>query len=329
MQDKNLHIDKSFTDKAWKEMQSMLDQEMPVAKKKRRFLIWWYTGGLALAASLFGIWLSASSPKETQVQESILSATQSPSISDQEASFVLTEKETDLNESNQTLLNSTPQINTPQPIQNSKVKPFQSNSTPSIELENAASEEFAKISETLPIAVEEETIAKRIPTPNTLAINDLNTFANPISANPIVPIDKINKNSIQLITEVSANFTSKSSAGGLGASMLIKIPIKKSKFSVETGLGYSYLSQSLAYSVELSQNDNSTETVEAITDIAYGNSNILKNTTSFEYNSISLPTERLNLHYLQLPVSISYRLKRFRFHTGLQASLLLTAIAIL
>lgn len=57
MQDKDLHTDKNFTDRAWKEMQFLLDKEMPVEEKnKKRPVLFWLSGISGIAALLAGIY---------------------------------------------------------------------------------------------------------------------------------------------------------------------------------------------------------------------------------------------------------------------------------
>ncbi len=74
MQDKEVqrYMDPEFRDKAWQEMQSILDREMPVQKDKRRFIIWfWRAAGIVLlitAAVIF--WPETPSQHEIASTES-------------------------------------------------------------------------------------------------------------------------------------------------------------------------------------------------------------------------------------------------------------------
>lgn len=64
MQDRHLHNDKDFTDRAWGEMKVLLDEELPVAdKRKKRPILWWSTGIAALV--IFTIGLSFFNKNET------------------------------------------------------------------------------------------------------------------------------------------------------------------------------------------------------------------------------------------------------------------------
>ena len=67
MQDDN-HIDKSFIDRAWTNMNTMLDQEMPVQeKKRRRFIFLWFLSPLLLLGGLTGYWHWANTPSTIPV----------------------------------------------------------------------------------------------------------------------------------------------------------------------------------------------------------------------------------------------------------------------
>jgi len=53
----NQHIDSEFIDNSWQNMSQLLDKEMPVQKKKRRFLLLWFLG-LAVLLTLGGIYFT-------------------------------------------------------------------------------------------------------------------------------------------------------------------------------------------------------------------------------------------------------------------------------
>ena len=42
MQDKHRHIDEKYTDLGWEEMRKLLDQELPVEKRRKRRFGWWF-----------------------------------------------------------------------------------------------------------------------------------------------------------------------------------------------------------------------------------------------------------------------------------------------
>ena len=47
-------IDKAFTDKAWSEMKTLLDLEMPVTNNRKKPLFWWWLSGALLAGFIIG-----------------------------------------------------------------------------------------------------------------------------------------------------------------------------------------------------------------------------------------------------------------------------------
>lgn len=53
MDKEKIHIDEEFLDQSWANMSAILDQEMPVKKRKRRFIWLWFGGLLALTLVVF------------------------------------------------------------------------------------------------------------------------------------------------------------------------------------------------------------------------------------------------------------------------------------
>ncbi|MEM7103804.1 MAG: hypothetical protein AAF502_11770 [Bacteroidota bacterium] len=66
----NPPLDDQFLDKGWQSMESLLDEHMPV-EKKRRFAFWWLFGGLLLAVSIggFSYFAISESTKQEAVEE--------------------------------------------------------------------------------------------------------------------------------------------------------------------------------------------------------------------------------------------------------------------
>lgn len=82
-------IDDAFEDKAWMDMEAILDEEMPVRKRKRRLLVWWFFGGFLLVLfGLFTWWFTSSNQlaekyaalKETETDNSTISSKQEEEI---------------------------------------------------------------------------------------------------------------------------------------------------------------------------------------------------------------------------------------------------------
>lgn len=73
MRDKEIqrYMDKEFTEKAWLEMNRVLDREMPVTKKKRRAAVWfWMAAGiLLLLSSGILLWAKESSSPQDEFKE--------------------------------------------------------------------------------------------------------------------------------------------------------------------------------------------------------------------------------------------------------------------
>lgn len=81
MEQDNYHIDEQFMNQAWGEMETLLDKEMPVQKRKRRFALWWFWG---VSAASLGLLLFFSFPhlkksfnKNIATQEKVATTTSS------------------------------------------------------------------------------------------------------------------------------------------------------------------------------------------------------------------------------------------------------------
>ncbi|HFA51728.1 MAG TPA: PorT family protein [Bacteroidetes bacterium] len=158
-------------------------------------------------------------------------------------------------------------------------------------------------------------------------------IAPPTGKCPAVPVSKINPENIELLVYAAHSFPEiNKSGGGIGTGLLASIPLGKSRLSLEAGLGYSYISQPLSYISSISESANIYEpgTLEynelndqLLTEIAnatYDTNDPLPSALTVE---ALRPLGNLQLHYLQVPVTLSYRFKRFRFFGGLQAGVLL------
>lgn len=78
MRDKDIqrYMDKEFTEKAWLEMNKMLDLEMPVENKKRRAAVWfWMAAGiLLLLSSGILLWSKDSTSPKDEFKEKIIAS---------------------------------------------------------------------------------------------------------------------------------------------------------------------------------------------------------------------------------------------------------------
>ncbi len=82
------HLYKITSDQGWSQMQSVLDKEMPVQDRSRRFIAYWWTGAAALAAILISVFLY--SPKHKSVTP--------PSVSSSSVEIASREKNKPANE---------------------------------------------------------------------------------------------------------------------------------------------------------------------------------------------------------------------------------------
>ncbi len=338
MQDKNTHIDGEFTDQAWQEMQAILDQEMPVRNKKRRFVFWWYTGGIAVAASLIGLWI-VHVPDENIIEinnnitaETILKPTEQTEPLNND--LLTSENKVNNHSSNK----KTAQKNTekklkdidPEKIQNTAFTEKESYAnTLDIQLDNPESQ-VDYINEKI-IDDQIGSSKNRLETPGLIAVSPVRAVKYDSEVQPSIPVSINKKKPFNLIVQGSALFRNDNHARGLGANILASIPIGKNNFSIETGLGYAYISQPLSFLIELQETDlgSGSGSFEAITDVAYSNVSFLDLSNDLSANfpnaARTEQLDRLDLHYLQLPVMLSYRIKRLRFSAGMQAGLLLVA----
>lgn len=79
------YLDDKYIDKAWEQMQQMLDQEMPVERKRRKAAFWWWFLPMALGLAIAAAWwfsnLKEMPPKpEKTVQSPIAEADEAKSL---------------------------------------------------------------------------------------------------------------------------------------------------------------------------------------------------------------------------------------------------------
>ncbi len=341
MQDNNTHKDKNFTDRAWREMHALLDQEMPVKDKKRRFAFWWYAGGIAVAASLVGLWLINFPQENTAgLNENIAieKTNENTSHSVQKKKQSMIAENTANNKPRIKKSNFNTNKNNGHKIDLNKNKNIALVEKPTPQIATSAQPDktkgqfdFTKKNKTH----NEDLIPKnKNKIPGLITFLPVKKIENDNIAKPEIQVGFDSKKRYGLIAQGSAYFRIGNSAGGLGATLLADIPVGKNNFSIEAGLGYAYISQPLSYLIETREDSNSgsgTSLIEAITEVAYSSSTLASfdmSTNNFPGPFLGSRTERfdrLDMHYLQLPAMLSYRAKRMRFSAGAQAGLLLAA----
>ena len=346
MQDKDKLIDKKFTDRAWGEMSRLLDEEMPVRQaERRRPVVWWLFFGLivGLAGSVAYFHFSgknaipamppapvqgakaelpvagASIPDETTagLESNPVKATTLPGKIEKQRLEKRTPKRVI---STTSIVNTTPIENTIPP----GVK-----STPSVnDDQNTLSSLFVQPlpeaeSKTAEISPDQMTMRSAAPVEVALLpMKQLLADGSQPAVAGIIP----HKKRVRWSVYGSGMSGLTNGANGLGAGVIASRQLKKSKFSIESGLGYSFIQQPLSliftgllqggapnfptgenegYSIYLGDSN-----LSAVADPANaGNGRLVK---------------PLNMHSLNVPVSLNYRFApRLSLCAGLNAALIL------
>ena len=381
MQDKRLHINKKFTDRAWSEMKHLLDQELPTDEKRnKRPLIWWYTGAAVLAASvvaffiLFNFNTPQNNPENFQNTPAVISEyDQKNNIEINENKLMNARNDIEINKNKstndqnniETKINNYPKkaaINFNENKNNIKKEkiiyenPTNSNFKNNIKntTENPSNiiiEKNIPQKEIIIAGVEQQSTEQKYlseknspnkkndpittQTPNRHDIGHLTQLPlkkldNPThSKPPIVPTKKFSK-SPGLVAYSSSIFNFGRGTNGFDAGVLKKIEFKNKKWWLETGLGYSNLTQSLSYVIEQEVNPASMEAFEVVTDYTYGtNESREDNNGGFSNNQPSLilrnSLEKLKLHYLNIPILMNRKFGRFFISSGIHTDVLLYA----
>ena len=335
-------IDQEFTDHSWKEMKKLLDQEMPVKRRRRRGLIWFFlVGAIGLA---LGIWFyGKNQPALLPVTAPIPIATESPTDN------WINPQYNNPGENNQMPTDPTEQaqdrthessystIEAPGKASNNTVipNPLKSNQnvntpTPSTNLENINSQKGAEPTSSFiaqsttpnPIIEKENLTFLNIPTTQngldyTFQLPTMELEALPAAATeeeekvePILP-----KRKIALGLSAGAAYDlSVLDRVGYTTGVELHIPFKQ-KWGIQTGLGYSLLPKTGRYWLqEIQETDYLDQT-----NFPANNGDPVP-VQSSNVNSLR------NIQNLELPILVTFQpLKPLRFAAGLNFSYLLKA----
>jgi len=335
MQDKQVHIDEKFTDQAWDEMRKMLDQELPVKRQRRRFAWWWFTllvGGTLLGGTL--LWRSQEQqpePLQPTQNQPVASATLPP-VKEESSDFEATTSalSNEVSEPDQTarIVAEKPSTfsNTKKPVRSAKLKTKLSSTLPATAphqfvAENSiqSSESIAKIEQQKQV----ENAAYRAFEQNLMPVLPTKTFDRQSQANKAVKPFLKQCQTCNFALQVSAltlpNFTS----GGASVDFLAEKRLFGEKLKLGVGLGYTYLRQPIYTGISYGF---SSATSDTLGKVIYANANNGAADELFDPAFSNFQSQVLQLHYLQMPVQISYQLtRRFSVNAGGAIGLLLSS----
>lgn len=346
MQDNRKHIDKAFVDQAWDNMRAMLDQELPTSaeKKKRRLIFgWWGLAILGLLVSSTALGIAYWNNKEFQSNPiaSPKAVAVAPTISDRPKNAEASERPTVPSVATNTQMptdafqNQTAkkqvhaksnQYNLPrqapvgqyveQPSALVKKAILSSPSEGLVEVINSEqSKELANSSYQAPEMLVGPSLIQLNP-PKALPVSFGLTVGQPIIA----------KEPSKWHYGVEGNGMSAIRSKGLGGSVnfFAAKRLENSRWSIDVGLGYTYLQQPL--SVVISQTESQVSTNVGLVDeleygLTTGSSKIAdQNAAQGIRTDYDQP---LHLHYATLPIRFNYKLgSRFLISAGAQTAFL-------
>lgn len=340
MQDKPVHITKKMTDKGWSEMNRLLDAEMPAPASRRRRLGWWFLLLGLIIGLVSGVLIvrylnrpdvplvDTNTPiaavpqvnKDLEQNHEILPAGASvadPAIAGnnlQEVEVQLPSKSA--GKSKQILFNhdmAEKSVSSLSMISDKSLETVQTlpGNVNSPDTEN-------KLSSAHPPAVNRATDAA------SLAILSVRQLDIP---EKVIAVDRKTfpeTGSNSLIIYGSGLTAPGNLATGVAGGLLKNTTLKNSRFSVEGGVGYAYIQQPI--SVIFSSQPGSVSVNSTFTEFKtlLGDAEIARSAASAG-NAAKL-LKKLQLHYLEIPVALKYRLTpRLNLTSGLNAGILLNS----
>ncbi len=345
---------KKIEDQGWKSMQTMLDQEMPVTKKsKRRFLFWYWAGGMAalLTGVLFFInfysfeektTLDTSIVEKTEITpERIIDEQKSNSKIDDHSvgsqinkndeisstADLNTEIEITTNQSSFSTQKTTESTKNIQPSKSQEVIAYNQN-----EIGSLSKAPILKV-ENSDLSTKREKIVELQELPSLTSFVDLEK-TNPkfhfFETRKIDPIKK-QKSKLQWAFALSALSTTDPRVNGFSSGVAIEIPISN-KLSLESGLNYRFVNQkfielteraserllNLSWGSQHNGNDPlGMDTISSIVDLIPG---AVRNNSNKNYEY----SRKATYHYISLPLKLNYSLsKGSTIQAGIEVSYLL------
>ena len=348
MQDKNLHINKKFTDRAWLEMRALLDEEMPVKDSKKRLLGWWVMGSLGVAALLSGVYffttlttekLNAENDKPKFIANSTILSNLKKNI--EEKLYTKTLEGTSTSTSKKPLVVSDVHFTKKKKETiSSFVKPIDNQVVGQVEIIEKNIPEISPIikSNEKPIAAnlmenKKEGFILNERTADKIGIVSLKKLAMdknlPLDIDP-KPFFKKRKKQVVYASILGVPHTK---INGFSAGYLRQLNHNTKGFVYEIGLGYSVINQPINYVVtEGFQEDNGSGLPSgnifnsSVFDLSYSNNTsvrVLDSQGAFSATTTSHSFDQLQLHYISIPFQTTYHIDQWSVNAGMQTNILL------
>lgn len=354
------YMDKAYMDEAWNKMEQVLDTEMPVEKKDRRRIIWfWVAAGLILliSGSIYLVgqnWeardnapetngpVAGTTPSKNNIAQ--FPATEKSSTTDNnKIKSSLTPETTTGSNTPKTRPTSRGSLTSSQLIDKNESTPQIPSETPVLAASQTATPQEASTSSKQPVSVQPTTPAVNSATVK--AIATLDNFSVNKTSRPFKFEEgavKLQKKSIpkKLIHEIYANgqSTSITALKGYEAGISLGKQLKNPRWTVFAGAGF----QSEVRSLDINSKsyvNTSSETSQDVADVyvtpinvsagfSYTDdqSNLSGGFSPIQQEASSSGNINLNvqLNYLTLPLNIAYRLTpRFSIKAGITPSIFL------
>ena len=346
MQDKDLHINKKFTDRAWADMRRLLDEELPTTERRRRFGWWWVLFGLAaflVTGTAAVLYFSKKQNQQTapvKIDQPVAFENKAHPATATLAKPTPTTENTAAGSPVASLhapsapgsthlpsakttpsapaLGDAPAHPTAKSIEKSLANAEDSSKLPVLEavasLENKEKEVAHGIERTL-------LPAEKIPGLNLAGLDyeaTLNSMLKTPAPKKACPIE--------LSAYVGGLAAPLSPASGADAGLAIGLPLGNSRFTLEGGPEYAFVQQPLYLVVAQSPVTNmGPASLEEEVFVSVDNEKI-STESSQSYNSVTRVSESLQMHYANFPLSLKYKASpRISFHGGMNLGILLAS----
>jgi hypothetical protein len=342
MQDKDIHISKKFTNRAWGEMRKLLDEEMPAQDTGRRRVGWWFlfiglTAGLAGGMVLYNFYTkkTPSSPSSTPTEQKKL---------DIPVAGITTPR----NEISIAAPANEPKIGDKSFAKEPSARHIASNTAEkpdAVSTQKTFSHEGI-LPSSLSVQIVPNTLSPSTEESAMLAENNQLKVA-PEASTPNPPVDLTQLPGLELLplpdgkafsfaatlpngrpftwTAFGSGITGLTEqANGLAAGVLATRRVNDSRFSIESGLGYAFIQQPLTILFTASAVSTPNSPAPGFNDYQafLGESSINKQSGHQGYAAARL-VKSLNLHYVNLPLAVNYRMTpAFRVQGGLNVGVL-------
>lgn len=341
MQDKELHIDKKLIGRGWQEMHKLLDEEMPVQQTgKRRFVAWMSLGAIALlvGAAILVYCLvqfeheATPPPVPTTISDlPIAEGEKSPgeilqnNATEQESNSEIAETSAGAEISRSSFLPKKKKGRINNLVPKTAKTDDSNTSSNQVEWRNASSSSAIPVEpniadEVIITGLEKQAAREFLPLEK-LATLSLNELKNSVSSAPPVSIDfpETKKINWSIYGTGMSGLTSQGS--GLGAGTLAAYPLKNSRFTLEAGLGYSFVQQPVTLVFTGSASPNSLQFDNYSVELGDQN---LERSADLSTSASAKLVKPLNLHYIYFPVQARYRVtSRMSIHAGVNNGLLI------